>query len=414
MPAISTLQVVLEARTKPFEDSMKKAGGFVKGLKQSFGEQSGFGLLGKGLVGAGVIAGLTATVRAIDNITSAIRDANTELATGSISLDEWSLKLQKQIPVWGQVVSALENIADIMDGTSGAIAKNDATQAALQARLASRRELAAAQRAGTIQGDIQNRIEAINDAFWEAERKMAATLPRDGSSPETFNAITEAINNRRAIRDMMIGNLEREEAVQSRIAKLSREQAIANESWERTFAKFAPIADRVRNSLVVGSEVFKQNMQDAADAAEKGFLTASELLQFKLANDPVKNEIANQLKQLEQRAAAIKDSIMSPDERLRASADEIDRLFKNKLLTSSEAALAVSGLLSGSGSSSIDIAGAALRGSQESGALISGNRAAEIQVDLQRQQLVRMENMLGLSRDIVDELRKFNAAKVIE
>jgi len=407
MPAISTLQVVLEAKTKPFEDSMRRAAGFTKGLKQTFGEGSGFGLLGKGLMGAGVIAGLTSVSRAFKDITGNLVEINTALSSGSITIDEWENKLLRLIPVLGNILDGLDNIADLQIGKSATIAGNTQRDSALEMRTKARRELLDS----TDTSALGAKLRKINDDFNEIAGKINEGMGSASTNQEAFHNFVEALNIHRQIRDTRIAAAEAEEKTRLRQAGLIRDQEHATKVYEDAFAKFEPIASSVRDSLVSGSEKFKNNMRDAADAAAKGFLTATELQQFLLQNDPLKNAMARQLEEMDSRAAQIRDSVMTPQESMRASAEEIDRLFKNRLLTATQAAAAIRQL---SGGTSIDLAGSALRGSQEAAGIMSGSRANEMQLDLQRQQTMQLGQMLGLSRDILDELQKWNAAKVIE
>lgn len=380
MPAISTLQVVLEARTKPFEDSMKKAGGFVKGLKQSFGEESGLGLIAKGLAGAGAVAGITALSRAIQTAAKDIEALNEKWAIGQISVGQYRSEVLKLIPVFGDAFKAGQSITDLWTG-EGQRKFENRTRRDLQ-------EIISGLRSSLAGGD--DPFAKIDEQFAERKKKINALKLHNEGEAVVNTGVAGQLSKR--LRDL---EFDREFAKQIEAAN----------------AEATKLADTMRGLVKTDTQSWVEEVDSAVS------LLAGEFVELETVVARIRQLGAGdqRIEGLSKFAASLEQSTKTSKEIAIQQIDDINEAVNAGVLRTSTAARAASGLIKGlQGSSAIDVAGSALRGSQESAALISGNRAAEIQVDLQRQQLVRMENMLGLSRDIVDELRKFNAAKVIE
>lgn len=132
----------------------------LKNLKKKLGEDSGFGLAIKSLAGAGAVAGIGLAAQKFEQMTSAISDAATKLRSGQIGYSEYVGELVKSIPIFGNVVSGIENITEAITGQ--------------QARAAAAREKEAKNKATTEGSNFQSSgfdVEGANRRADELERK---------------------------------------------------------------------------------------------------------------------------------------------------------------------------------------------------------------------------------------------------
>lgn len=378
MPAISTLQVVLEAKTKPFEDSMRRASSFTKGLKQTFGEESGFGMLAKGLVGAGAVAGITAMSRAIQNTAKEVEELNEKWALGQLTVGKYRTEVMKLIPVFGSAFSAGEELSKLFTGEGQRQFENR-----------TRREL---------QGMISGmRSDLTNDPFADAHAKFEERQKK-------INALKLRDEDQFVMNSKLAGSLNRKLLNRDIDEQFAKDIKAANEEMEK-------LADNIRELTKTDTQQWAEDVDVAVELLAGSFID----LQTSVARIKMLDGGDKRRQGLSQFSASLVQSTKTAREVAIQEIDDINEAVRIGALRTTTAARRADQIISSlAGGTSIDLAGSALRGSQEAAGIMSGSRANEMQLDLQRQQTMQLGQMLGLSRDILDELQKWNAAKVIE
>lgn len=378
MPAISTLQVVLEAKTKPFEDSMRKTASFTKGLKQTFGEESGFGLFAKGLVGAGAVAGITAMSRAIQNAAKDVQELNQKWELGQLTVGKYRTEVMKLIPVFGSAFAAGEEISKLLTG-EGKRQFDNRTRRELQGMISG------------MQSDLTNDPFADAHAKFEERQKKINSLKLKDEDQFVMNSkVAGALNRKLLNRDID--------------EQFAKDIKAANEEMEK-------LADNIRELTKTDTQQWAEDVDVAVKLLEGSFID----LQTAVARIKMLDGGDKRRQGLEQFSASLVQSTKTAREVAIQEVDTINEAVRIGALRTTTAARRADQIISSlAGGTSIDLAGSALRGSQEAAGIMSGSRANEMQLDLQRQQTMQLGQMLGLSRDILDELQKWNAAKVIE
>ncbi len=95
------------------------SGGIVKDLRESLGAKSTFGQIAKILKGGGAVLGVSILAGEIDKAAKAAKDLTQQYNAGTISGAKLSNELLKQIPIFGEIYAAADNVYQVLGSFDG-------------------------------------------------------------------------------------------------------------------------------------------------------------------------------------------------------------------------------------------------------------------------------------------------------
>ena len=184
--------------------------GVLKGLKKQFGEDSSLGLAGKTLMGAGALAGIGAIAVGLERATAKALELKEQFAGGKVNAAEMAMEIGKSVPILGSIVSAGENINELITGTKAkleAVRQEDALQTNI---LATMRKITA---------ETEKHRESTKRFIEEVLRKMGG-VGRTGKDKAIYDNETFFADQIQKERDDKTGSLSSIDDAQKQIETL--------------------------------------------------------------------------------------------------------------------------------------------------------------------------------------------------
>jgi hypothetical protein len=259
MTVIGRLVAIITAHTAGFNGGVKQAQDSLASLNQSF---KGFNAGARLLVGAGALAGMTMVARKIGEVAGAVAQAKTDLATGKISLEEYSDTIASMAPLVGPVITMSQKLGDAIYGVSAAKAVLERGNSLADLFTELNRQAKLVNLSGP-----EKQIEELDQRFRQTIKRLQSAAT--GATPQEQRQVNAEIQIAEQTKNQAILNLGVAEEAKQLKAVLEAARQAGQENQARIAGEWAVVAavrEQVDTYGMTARQVAIFRMQRKAEA----------------------------------------------------------------------------------------------------------------------------------------------------